>query len=95
MAILAVLAISGEYGTGMIRTTLAAMPRRTTVLAAKAAVVTGPVLAAGTLAVLGSRAGRAADPARPRLHPGPGYPSSRWPTGRCCAPRPGRSSTWP
>ena len=40
VAIVAVLAISGEYGTGMIRTTLAAMPRRTAVLAAKAAVVT-------------------------------------------------------
>ena len=38
VAILAVLAISGEYSTGMIRTTLTAMPRRITVLAAKAAV---------------------------------------------------------
>jgi ABC-2 type transport system permease protein len=54
VAVLAVLAISGEYGTGMIRTTLAAMPRRTTVLAAKAATLTGLVLAAGTIAVLGS-----------------------------------------
>ncbi|AWS44122.1 ABC transporter permease subunit [Streptosporangium sp. 'caverna'] len=50
VAILAVLTISGEYGTGMIRTTLAAMPRRTTVLAAKAVVLTGLTLAAGTLA---------------------------------------------
>ena len=54
VAIVAVLAVSGEYGTGMIRTTLAAMPHRTTVLAAKAAVVTAVTLAAGTLAVLGS-----------------------------------------
>jgi ABC-2 type transport system permease protein len=54
VAVLAVLAVSGEYGTGMIRTTLAAMPRRSTVLAAKAAVLTGLVLAAGTVAVLGS-----------------------------------------
>jgi ABC-2 type transport system permease protein len=54
VAIVAVLAVSGEYGTGMIRTTLAAMPRRTTVLAAKAAVVTAVTLAAGTVAVLGS-----------------------------------------
>jgi len=54
VAILAVLAISGEYGTGMIRVTLTAMPRRTTVLAAKAAVLTGLVLVAGTVAVLGS-----------------------------------------
>ena len=51
---MAVLAISSEYSTGMIRTTLAAMPRRTTVLAAKAALVTGLTLAAGTVAVLGS-----------------------------------------
>jgi ABC-2 type transport system permease protein len=54
VAVVAVLAISGEYSSGMIRTTLAAMPRRTTVLAAKAALVTGLTLAAGTLAILGS-----------------------------------------
>ncbi len=53
VAILAVLAVSGEYSTGMIRVTLAAVPRRTAVLAAKAAVVTGPALAAGAVAVLG------------------------------------------
>jgi ABC-2 type transport system permease protein len=49
-----VLAISGEYSSGMIRTTLTAMPRRTTVLAAKAVLVAGLTLAAGTLAILGS-----------------------------------------
>jgi ABC-2 type transport system permease protein len=54
VAILAVLTVSGEYSTGLIRVTLAAMPRRPAVLAAKAAVVTGAVLAAATLAVLGS-----------------------------------------
>jgi ABC-2 type transport system permease protein len=54
IAILAVMAISGEYSTGMIRVTFSAMPHRTTVLAAKAAVVTGLVLAAGTVAVLAS-----------------------------------------
>jgi ABC-2 type transport system permease protein len=54
IAILAVLAISSEYSTGMIRTTLTAMPRRTTVLAAKAAVLTGLVLAAGAIAAAGS-----------------------------------------
>lgn len=53
-AILAVLVISGEYSSGMIRTTLTAMPRRSTVLAAKALVLTGVVAAAGTIAVLGS-----------------------------------------
>ena len=40
VAILAVLVISGEYSTGLIGTTLAAMPRRFAVLAAKAIVVT-------------------------------------------------------
>jgi ABC-2 type transport system permease protein len=53
-AILGVLVISSEYSTGMIRATLAAMPRRTTVLAAKAAVIGGLALAAGTIAVVGS-----------------------------------------
>jgi ABC-2 type transport system permease protein len=54
VAILAVLAISGEYSTGMVRTTLTAMPHRATVLAAKAVILTGVVAAAGTVAVLGS-----------------------------------------
>lgn len=57
VAILAVLVMSGEYGTGMIRTTLAAMPRRSTVLAAKAAVVSGVVLVTATAGVLGSLLG--------------------------------------
>ena len=54
VAIIAVLAMSNEYGTGMIRVTLTAMPRRWSVLAAKAALVGGLALAAGALAVLGS-----------------------------------------
>jgi len=54
VAILAVLPVCNEYSTGMIRVTLAAMPRRLTVLAAKASVVTGLVLVAGAFAVLGS-----------------------------------------
>ena len=54
VAILAVLAVSSEYSTGMIRITLTAVPRRSTALAAKAAVVTGVVLAAGTVSALGS-----------------------------------------
>lgn len=54
VAVLAVLAISNEYSTGMIHVTFTAMPRRTTVLAAKAAVLTGLVLAAGTVAVFAS-----------------------------------------
>jgi ABC-2 type transport system permease protein len=54
VAILAVMAVGGEYGTGMIRTTLTAVPRRSTVLAAKAAVLSAAVLVAGAVAVLGS-----------------------------------------
>ena len=54
IAVLAVTAVSGEYGTGMIRLTLAATPRRRTALAAKAVIVAGLTLAAGAIAVLGS-----------------------------------------
>jgi len=54
VAILAVLVVSGEYSTGMIRVTFAAMPRRTEVLAAKATLVSGLTLVAGSIAVLGS-----------------------------------------
>jgi ABC-2 type transport system permease protein len=54
VAILAVLPVCNEYSTGMIRVTLAAMPRRLTVLGAKASVATGLVLVAGAFAVLGS-----------------------------------------
>jgi ABC-2 type transport system permease protein len=54
IAILAVLTIANEYGTGMIRVTLTAMPRRAGVLAAKAAVLIALVLAAGAVAVVGS-----------------------------------------
>jgi ABC-2 type transport system permease protein len=51
VAVLAVLAVGGEYGTGMIHSTLAAMPRRSGVLAAKAAVVTAVVAPAAAVAV--------------------------------------------
>jgi ABC-2 type transport system permease protein len=54
VAIVAVLAVTAEYSTGMIRTTLAAMPGRITLLAAKAAVVSVLILAAGALAAAGS-----------------------------------------
>ena len=53
VAVLAVLAISEEYGTGMIRVTLTAMPRRLALLAAKAANVTALTLVVGVLAVAG------------------------------------------
>jgi ABC-2 type transport system permease protein len=74
VALLAVLAVGGEYGTGMIRVTLAATPRRLTVLAAKAVVVTGGAVAAGAIAVLGSvLAGRLILPGR-GLSAANGYP---------------------
>jgi ABC-2 type transport system permease protein len=53
VAILAVLAVGGEYSSQMMHTTLAAVPRRTAVLAAKAAVVTGIVLVGAAVAVAG------------------------------------------
>lgn len=46
-----VLAIGGEYATGMISVTLTAMPRRGRLLAAKALVLAAPMLAASVLAV--------------------------------------------
>jgi ABC-2 type transport system permease protein len=54
VAVLAVLAVSNEYSTGMIRVSLAAMPRRIALLSAKAGLVACLVLAAGALAVAGS-----------------------------------------
>ena len=54
IAVLAVVTVSGEYGSGMIRVTFAAMPHRAAVLAAKSAVLTALVLAAGTVAATAS-----------------------------------------
>lgn len=66
-AVLAVLAVTNEYGTRMIAATAAAMPRRGVALLAKAAVVAAAVLAAGTFGVLGALAvGR-------RVLPGNGF----------------------
>jgi ABC-2 type transport system permease protein len=71
IAILAVLPICTEYSTGMIRVTLAAMPRRLMVLAAKVSSITGLVLVAGSFAVLGSLvAGRL-------ILPGHGFTAAR------------------
>jgi ABC-2 type transport system permease protein len=71
VAILAAGVISGEYSSGMIGTTLTAMPHRATVLAAKAVILTGVVAAAGTVAVLGSLlAGRL-------ILPGHGFTAAR------------------
>ncbi|HEX6681897.1 MAG TPA: hypothetical protein VF062_03850 [Candidatus Limnocylindrales bacterium] len=69
VAIVAVMVIGGEYGTGMHRITLAAVPRRGFVLAAKAAVVTAVTAPAAALGVAGSLLA-----ARPSLRPN-GLPS--------------------
>ena len=66
---LAVLAISTEYSTGMIRVTWPRC-RAGDVLAAKAAVLTGAVILAAALAVAGRMLDRVADAARARLHRG-------------------------
>ncbi|MGY1742756.1 MULTISPECIES: ABC transporter permease [unclassified Blastococcus] len=50
--VLGTLVATSEYGTGMIRATLAAVPRRGSVLAAKAIVLTGTLLVAGTATAL-------------------------------------------
>jgi hypothetical protein len=60
IGVFGVLQMTGEYGSGLIRATLAAVPRRLPVVWAKAAVllaVTGPVMVAACLgALLASRA---------------------------------------
>jgi ABC-2 type transport system permease protein len=50
--IIGVLAVTSEYGTGMIRTTLAATPSRGRVMAAKSLVVAGVMFVAGTATAL-------------------------------------------
>src|SRR5262249_17694651 len=84
VAVVAVLAISGEYSSGMIRTTLAAMPRRITVLAAKAVLVTGLMLVTGTFAILGSLLARRLILPRHRLTAAPGVA----PLSLACGPVP-------
>jgi ABC-2 type transport system permease protein len=54
IAVLAVLIVGTEYSTGMIRTTLTAMPHRAAVLAAKAVILTGGVLVAASVGTFGS-----------------------------------------
>jgi ABC-2 type transport system permease protein len=61
LGVLGVLAITGEYSSGLIHTTLAAVPRRPLVLAAKAAVVGAVTLVSGeVLAFAAFFAGEAA-----------------------------------
>ncbi|MGY1745110.1 ABC transporter permease [Blastococcus sp. SYSU D00695] len=58
--VLGTLVATSEYGTGMIRATLAAVPRRGAVLAAKALVLAGTLLVAGVVtAVAGYLGGNA------------------------------------
>ncbi|TDD98999.1 ABC transporter permease subunit [Jiangella asiatica] len=52
--VLGVLVASAEYSSGMIRTTLAAAPRRWPVLAAKTTVLTGLLLVLGTITSVAS-----------------------------------------
>ena len=47
--VLGALVVTSEYGTGMIRATLAATPRRGAVLAAKAVVLSGTLFVVGTV----------------------------------------------
>lgn len=54
VVVLAVLAVSNEYATGMVRTTLTALPGRLPMLAGKVATVVAVVLAAGAAGVAGS-----------------------------------------
>lgn len=54
VAVMAVLMVGSEYSSGMIRVTLAAMPRRPVVLAAKAVLLASLTLVAGAVAVCGS-----------------------------------------
>jgi ABC-2 type transport system permease protein len=49
ICVLGAMAITGEYGTGMIRSTLAAVPARGRLLAAKAIVVAAVALVTGTV----------------------------------------------
>lgn len=57
VAVLGVLTITGEYSTGMIRSTLAAVPRRWPVLAAKSLII---AVVGGALGLLGVAAAWAA-----------------------------------
>jgi ABC-type transport system involved in multi-copper enzyme maturation permease subunit len=54
--VLGALVITGEYGSGMIRTTFAAVPRRRTVLVGKALVFTGTALITATLSTVAAYA---------------------------------------
>lgn len=92
--VLGVLAVGGEYATGTIAPTFAAVPRRATVLAAKAAVVAGAVAAAAPPGCW--RRWRRGAPSCPATGSPPprAIRRCRRRTARRPAPRPGPSSTW-
>jgi ABC-2 type transport system permease protein len=87
VAVLGALALTSEYGSGLIRTTFIAVPRRRSVLAAKATVTGAAALVAGEL--LGRFAayqlvslhpgGRLLPPACPWWSSWPGPPPRCWP----------------
>lgn len=54
VAVLGVLVVTGEYSTGMIRSTLTAVPRRLAALWAKAAVLFTATFVIGAVSVIGS-----------------------------------------
>jgi ABC-2 type transport system permease protein len=54
VAMLAVVTISGEYSTGMIRVSLTAVPRRARLLAAKGTIIVALTVTAATVAVVAS-----------------------------------------
>jgi ABC-2 type transport system permease protein len=74
VAVLGVLVISEEYGTRMIRTTLAAIPRRMTVLATKAENLVVLCAVAGALGVAGSILAGRLLLSHAGLGPADGYP---------------------
>ena len=86
-ALAGVLALGGEYATGMIHVTLTAIPRRRRLLAAKALVLGGPVLVASALALgAATLAGVIVLPGH-GFTAGHGYDLASWATARawCCA----------
>jgi ABC-2 type transport system permease protein len=78
VAVLGVLAVSGEYSTALIRTTLTAIPGRPTVLTAKALVLTVAVAAVGSLTMLAALLVAGIVMPRHGFTPGHGYPGV-WP----------------
>jgi ABC-2 type transport system permease protein len=73
LCVLGVVSAAGEYGTGTVRATLLAVPRRLRVLAAKSVVLCGLVLAV-TEAVAGAAFAAGREVLRPHVALSPGDP---------------------